>query len=300
MSTVKAVIINADDFGLSASVNRGIIEAHRGGVVTSATLLANMPGFEEAVRLSSENPGLGVGVHLNVVRGRPVSPPESVPTLVSASGDFLGAAWALAARVVRGAVAAADLEREFSAQIRRVMDAGVAPTHVDSEKHAHAVPPVFRAAVKSARVAGIQAIRFPAESPELVRRLPRVSQPMLGRVKSRIIRTLTHRNRDELGSAGLSTTDHFFGIAAQAELNSDALCALADALPPGVCEVTCHPGYVDQDLLAISERVGGYWINRVREKELAALTSPEVRDSFARNHVTLLNFKGLLAMRDVG
>ncbi len=290
---MKALIVNADDFGLSASVNRGIIECHTNGIVTSATILTNMPGFEHAVRRAGECPNLGVGVHLNVLRGTPLSDPKAISSLVDRSGKFLGSAWSLVRRLARGGVSGAHLRLEFDAQLDRAIGAGIDVSHVDSEQHLHAVPTIFRAAARSARQKGVLGIRLPSETPRLLASLPRDARSLAGRLKSSLIRTLALSNRGELARSGLLTTEHFFGIGAQERLDAGTLKSLARVLPLGTCEVTCHPGYVDDELLAISGQVGGYWVNRVRESELAALTDRSVQQEFRENEVALINFRHL-------
>lgn len=266
--------------------------------MTSATLLANMPGFDDAVRLASECPRLGVGVHLNVLRGRPVSDAHDIPSLLTGDGAFLGTPWALVRRIARGGLAQAHLCLEFEAQLDRVLNAGIDISHVDSEKHLHTLPNIFRAAVRSAAQKGVRAIRLPTETPALLESLPDGTLTGMGMLKSRMIRALALANRGRLTRSGLATTDHFFGIAAQEHLDAGTLRALARVLPPGTCEVTCHPGYVDDELLAISAQVGGYWINRVRENEIAALTDPAVSREFSENAVTLISFRDLPSKRD--
>ncbi len=128
--TARRLIVNADDFGLSRSVNRGILETHERGVVTSCTLLANGPAFEDGLKLLRETPGLGVGIHLNPLRGRPVSPAESLPRLTR-NGSFhlkLTGLIRLPFRLI-----AEELEREYRAQIEKVLDHGLRPTHLDGE-----------------------------------------------------------------------------------------------------------------------------------------------------------------------
>ena len=120
---MRTLIVNADDFGLSASVNAGIVHAHVAGIVTSTTLLANGAAFVEAVALARRHPTLGVGVHLDLVEGRPLSAPATVGSLVDPDGAFVGSTPALAARAVRGRLAYPELVAEASAQLARVVDA---------------------------------------------------------------------------------------------------------------------------------------------------------------------------------
>jgi chitin disaccharide deacetylase len=124
------LIINADDFGYSKGVNLGIIEAFQNGVVTSATLMANMPGAEHAAALAKENPGLGVGIHLVLTCGKPIC--RDVPSLINDHGEFHRLAdLEKIARID-------EVERELTSQFERFLSFRIQPTHIDSHHHVHA------------------------------------------------------------------------------------------------------------------------------------------------------------------
>lgn len=137
---MKQLIVNADDFGLAPSVNKAIIDCYRRRNVTSATMMVNMPGAEDAARLAKENPGLGVGLHFSLTEGRPLS---RCPSLVDERGRFFERG-KLLRRIAFGAVAAADIEAEFAAQLEKAKALGVKLTHVDSHQHLHMSPWIFR------------------------------------------------------------------------------------------------------------------------------------------------------------
>src|SRR5574337_787269 len=130
LAGMKQLVVNADDFGLTEGINRGILEAHRRGILTSTTLLANGAALESAVALAIESPQLGVGIHLNLTQGRPVSDPYRVPSLVDEGGCFFGGPASLARRILLGKVRPAEVEREFAAQIEKVRGAGLEMTHL--------------------------------------------------------------------------------------------------------------------------------------------------------------------------
>jgi len=144
---VRRLIINADDFGLTSGVNRAIADSHRRGIVTSSTLMANSQAFAEAARMAGENPNLSVGCHVVLVDGPPVSPPEKVPTLLLPNGNtyqlreslisFVTAAW-------RGCLREEEIAAEIAAQIRKMQAAGISVSHVDSHKHTHIFPAIFK------------------------------------------------------------------------------------------------------------------------------------------------------------
>ena len=122
----RRLVINADDFGYSAGVTRGIIEAHAAGSVTSTSMMANGIDWENAVRLARATRTLDVGVHLNLVQGRPLL---RVPSLTDARTGELYPLGALARRALAGRIDAGELEAELRAQIERVRSAGIAVTH---------------------------------------------------------------------------------------------------------------------------------------------------------------------------
>src|SRR5262249_35921917 len=142
---MKRLIVNADDFGLTAGVNRAIIEGHERGLISSATLMVNMPAFEDAARLAREVPSLGVGLHFNITQGRPVAGASRVPSLVDGRGEFWGTSGALLARAATGRLNPGEAALELRAQIERALGAGLRLTHVDSHKHSHALPQICEA-----------------------------------------------------------------------------------------------------------------------------------------------------------
>ncbi len=281
MTAARRLIINADDFGLSAAVNRGILEAHLVGTVTSTSLLANAPGFEDAVRCAREAPGLGIGLHLNLTEGRPVSPPESVASLCDARTGRLHGLAGLVVRVLAGRVPAEQVAAECAAQIERLRRSGVAITHLDGHHHAHVLPGVWGPALRAARAAGIAAVRVPLEplrSPAWrpVAALGEAGIALSYRLASRAAPPLRH-------------ADHFRGFALTGRRDFlPRLVDILDSLEPGVTELMVHPGYWDA-------RVGGWGgpLTRERERELAALTSDAVRSRLHGADISLMHCGGL-------
>ena len=279
---MRSVIINADDFGLSSGVNRGILSAFRDGVLTSTTMLANLAGFDDAVAIARANPDLPVGIHLSLVWGRPVSDPARIPTLVDRQGRLHRSAGLLGVRTMLGRVSVEQMQIEFASQIRKVLDAGVTPTHLDTHKHIHVLPGVTRALVAVAGEFGIHKVRFPRErSPGSRGR----RCPPSGNVKRAVIALLCRRAGTAL--AGLKTTDHFVGIADSACLDTDALAFILRNLDDGVTEVMCHPGHVDDEMkryVADPAR---------REVELEALKNSGIRDYTDSGTLGLMHFGDL-------
>src|SRR5207247_912405 len=132
---MKGLIVNADDFGFTRGVNRAVVRAFKTGIVTSTTIMANGEAFDDAVELALANPGLGVGCHLAVVGGLPVSPPADVSSLVDNGGVLPTTLTRLMFKLARGSVSTEELTREFRAQLERVAQAGIKLKHVETHKH---------------------------------------------------------------------------------------------------------------------------------------------------------------------
>jgi predicted glycoside hydrolase/deacetylase ChbG (UPF0249 family) len=273
------LIINADDFGYSAGVTRGIIEAHAAGSVTSTSMMANGVDWENAVRLARANRKLDVGIHLNLVQGRPLL---RVPSLTDPrTGEFypLGA---FARRAMLGRIDADELEAETLAQIARVRGAGIAVTHLDSHRHAHAMPGIFPVVARVASEVGIRVVRIPRE--------PLGINPMDVAATSRkiVLRVALAASHALLLAPPLMATDHFRGISLQGGTHfAKRLGRALDTLEPGSTELMVHPGHVDEALAAQDP------YTLPREKELAELTSAGVRERLKRGDIELVSFAAL-------
>lgn len=282
---MKRVIINADDFGLSPSVNEGIILAHRQGILTSATLMANTPGFEQAVALATENPRLGVGLHLNIVRGVPVSRPGDIPSLVTPEGRFPSRASVVMRKLFLGRLKTDEFERELRAQVEKALKAGVRLSHFDSEKNLHTLPAFFKLVLKLGQEYGIKKARFVREY--------RLSRPLGQSVKGAFLSLLGARMKRRLRKAGLVITDRFYGISYSGRMTAAALDRILSRQKDGSAEIMVHPGFVRQDLLDLESTVGSYYINKFREAELEALLDPGLKDTVRRCAIQLINFHEL-------
>lgn len=144
---MRLLIVNADDFGLNASSNAGIIESFRVGSVTSTTLMANAPGLNEAVALAKANPSLSVGLHFNMTWGKPLSTGHRRRTMIAEDGEFLGRS-EVGRRAIMGRLCRDELEQELEAQFQHLRSLGIRVSHIDSHQHVHAFSPVFSAVAK--------------------------------------------------------------------------------------------------------------------------------------------------------
>ncbi len=260
------LILNADDFGLTPGINRAIAELHAAGALTSATLMASGPAFDDAIRIAHAHPVLGIGCHIVLTDGAPLSPPESIPTLLGPDRrtfrpslrDFFLAA-------LLGKIDAADIAREAHAQIERIQQQGIVLTHLDTHKHTHILPQIARPLLAVAERAGIPAIRNPFEPPWSI---ALGKSPILRRLQLRSLRHLQPRflALSQIRSGSVVTTNGTLGISATGQLNSTTLHAILNAMPDGLWELVCHPGYNDRDLDAITTR-----LRSTREVERSAL-----------------------------
>jgi len=288
-SAVRRLIVNADDFGLTPGVNRAIIEAHSGGIVSSATLMANATAFDDAVQLAKATPNLGVGCHIVLVDGTPLSDSRRVPTLIGGTdSQFEKSIGAFAFRTVRGKIKPDEIQTEAVAQIQKVQAAGVAISHIDTHKHTHIFPRILVPLLKAAKACGVKAIRNPfgrvafselATRPKLWKRY---GQLML-------LNPFARQFLQSVQSEGILTPDGCLGVAATGVLDEALFQSIVENLPEGTWEFVTHPGYNDSDLDRVATR-----LRQSRERELRLLTSPGVREDLARQGIELISYRDLL------
>jgi chitin disaccharide deacetylase len=285
---VRRLIINADDFGLTAGVNRAIAEANRSGVLTSATIMANARAFEEAVSVAKQQPGLATGCHVVLIDGDPVSP--GLPSLTNGSPRFRTSLKEFALAAVRRRISAEEVQREAEAQVRKVQSRGLRVTHLDSHKHTHIFPHVLRPVLRAARACGVRAVRNPFEPLRCWPRGMAAGTPGLWLRSAGVLcfQMFASEFRRAIQEEGMVSTDGTVGIAATGKLDQKMLLRLIDALPEGTWELVCHPGYSDPDLKAAGTR-----LTASREIEFSALTSAETKAALARQRIELISYAEL-------
>lgn len=287
---MRNLIVNADDLGWTEGVNRGIAEAHRNGIVTSASLLANGAAFEAGVELARTMPALGVGVHLNLSDGEPVAPRELVTSLLNERGELEGRPESLLLRLARRSVLLEEAEREWDAQIQKVRDFEIQPTHLDGHRHVQMLPGLFEIALRLAKRHGIAAVRISHEESSLRVALStgakqKGSVVMRQGVQARGLKLLAPDAREQAERAGIATADYFCGIAQTGELTREGILRLLEILPEGTTELMCHPGYVDADLAKSGTR-----LQASRQTELEILTDTGVRNLVASQGIRLIDY----------
>jgi predicted glycoside hydrolase/deacetylase ChbG (UPF0249 family) len=251
---VGRLILNADDFGLTAGVNRAIMELHRAGTLTSTTLMARAAATAEAVRSARATPTLGVGCHVVLVDGDPMLPARKIPTLVDErTGRFQPTLGLFLKRLLAGRIRPSEIEAEACAQIAFLQGEGITLTHIDTHKHTHMFPAVLKPVLRAAGSLGIRAIRNPFEPAWSVRGTP--GTPWIRRSQVILLRQLLPAFLRHVGAAGLLTTDGSIGVLATGTLDSTAISSLLGSIPPGTWEMVTHPGYNDAALAQARTRL---------------------------------------------
>jgi len=272
---MKRLIVNADDFNTDGERSQGILTAIRQGIVTSASVLTNLEGTEER-RIALEDlaaSGAGMGVHLNLTKGRPLC--AHTTSLTMQGGCFFSkpAAWR---RALARAYDPREAEQEFAAQIQALFAAGFTPDHIDGNNHLHVFPGLAGVAAAAAGSFGIRRIRLPLEP--LFWSLRRPGRSV---IKKCFISLLSLRAEKIFRRAGLCFPERCAGLHAPDPAEEKSLVDFLNRLPCGTTELMCHPGYASQ---------ASAYSTVDREKELAVLTSAAARASVADNRISLISF----------
>jgi hopanoid biosynthesis associated protein HpnK len=260
---MRRLIVTADDFGAAVEVNEAVEAAHRTGILTAASLMVSGPAAGDAVARAIRNPGLRVGLHLVLVEGHPVLPPDSVSRLVSADGSFRCDMAAMGALFAASPAARRQLAAEIAAQFEAFRATGLALDHCNAHKHFHLHPLIGSLIASIGRSYGLRAARVPLEPAAILRKI----EPRTPRMPALALHPWALLLRRRFRAAGILTCDRVFGLQWSGGMTRERLCGLIAHLPPGLSEMYLHPATAPYPSCA-----PGY---RYRE-ELEALTSPEV------------------------
>jgi len=252
------LIVNADDFGISAAANRAIERAHREGILTSASLMVAGDAAEEAVRIARANPSLGVGLHLVLVCGRAVLPGGRIPGLVDARGRFTDNPVLAGLRYFFLPGLQAQVRDEVLAQFERFRATGLPLDHVNGHLNFHLHPGVFRVLLEEASGLGVRSVRLTRDP--LLQNLRLASGEYLYRVShAAVFGALSRRCRPLLARHGLRHAEATYGLLQNSRVTEDYLLRMLPELQPGTWELYCH---ADEG---------------AHRHELEALLSPRVR-----------------------
>ena len=271
---LRRLIVNADDFGRSASINQAVRRAHREGILTSASLMVNEPGFEEALALARENPQLGVGLHLTLLCGRSALPPASIPGLVDARQEFTRNPASAGFRYFFQRRLREQLRQEIHAQFEKFRATQLPLDHVNGHLHLHLHPTVFRILMDDAAPLGLERLRLTFDPFRLNLRL--ASGRLLYRgLHAVIFHWLVARARPVMRQRGLRHTQAVFGLLQNARVDEGYVTRLLANLPPGDSELYSHPS-LDEF-----------------KNEFDALISPRVREQVKKLGIELIRYQDL-------
>ncbi|HET7625396.1 MAG TPA: hopanoid biosynthesis-associated protein HpnK [Verrucomicrobiae bacterium] len=270
----RRLVVNADDFGRSHSINEAILQAHREGILTTTSLMMNEEACDEAVALAKQNPKLGVGLHLTLLVGRSALPPEKIPGLVNASGEFSNAPAATGFRYFARSELREQLRAEIHEQFKRFKQTGLTMDHVNGHLHMHMHPVVFRILMEDADRLGIRRARLTRDLFWLNARLDRGRWGY--RISHALIYTLLSRNaRRVFRERGIKHTSHVFGLLQDSHVDESFVLKLLPRLPPGDSELYSHPSL------------------DTFKHELDALISPRVKEKINVSGIKLIRYQDL-------
>ena len=240
MSSLRRLIVNADDFGRTHSINEAVVRAHREGILTTASLMVNEPGFDEAVALAKENPQLGVGLHLTLLCGHAALKPERIPGLANTRGEFSNGPVGVGLRYFVRRELREPLRAEIHAQFEKFRATGLPLDHVNGHLHYHLHPAVFRILMDDARALCIRHVRLTRDCFWLNARL--AHGRWLYRISHAVILGwLARRARRQLTTLDIRHTQRVFGLLQDSHVGEEFIMKLLPQLPAGDSELYSHP-----------------------------------------------------------
>ncbi len=281
----KLLIINADDFGLTNSINSGIIKAFKEGIVTSASLMVTGPAFNNARELIRTSPDLDIGLHLTLTNEKPILKPEYIKSLVDKNGDFLPL-FNFMLKYFMGRINKGELELEIRSQFEKAINSGIKITHVDSHNHIHILGCISGIVIKLCKEFNIKYIRLSDEKIGLEYILFEFSLKRF--LLLCIIKTLAINARSEIKKAGLKSTQFFFGFLNSGNLKIGNIKKIISSLKDGLSEFMVHPGKLNNELAA---RYGNWNYNWEGELDLLTQQAPKIL--FEKKSIIKSNFKNL-------
>lgn len=279
---LKRLIVNADDFGISAEVNAGVVRAHREGILGSASLMVAEPAARAAAELARHNPALDVGLHAVVCQGRSVLDSRHLDGAVDASGRFIENPVIAGMRYFFDRSMRAKMTAELRAQVERHLEMVGYLNHIDGHLNLHVHPILADILIDLAVEYKVPCIRLPRESVMTTLRLNRERVPSK-LFEWAIFRTLSRRTHRMMAERGLRSTDALFGLHQSGHLDEDYVVGVIDRLRDGTTELYFHPA---ADIGDVPPKPGP-------QLEVEILTSPRVRAAIDRNGIELTTFADL-------
>jgi hopanoid biosynthesis associated protein HpnK len=271
---VRRLIVNADDFGLSRAMNEAVIRAHRDGILTSASLMVNEAGLTEAVKLAKENPKLGIGLHLTLLQGHSALPPEKIPGLVNARGEFSDSPFGVGVSYFFKSGLREQLRAEIHAQFQKFHATGLPLDHVNGHLHLHLHPVIFGILMEDSEKLGIRHLRLTRDCLSRSRRMS--SGHWFYRLShAAIFDTLSSRARKPLAAKKIRHAQITFGLLQNARVDEEYILKLLPELPPGDSELYSHPS-----------------LDKFKH-EFDALVSPRVKELVNTLGIQLIRYQNL-------
>jgi hopanoid biosynthesis associated protein HpnK len=268
------LIVNGDDFGYSSAVNRGIIQAHREGVLTSASLMVNEAAAAEAVELAKVNPTLAVGLHLVLVLGRAALPHHELPHITDSLGRFTSSSFRAGVQYYFSAAARRELRREMRAQFERFVATGLDFSHVDGHTHLHQHPVVFEELIRLCEEFQVRRVRVVKGELRLSLALDPRHLP-IKLLWGTVFNLLGRWCERKLEGRGFVRPQSVYGLLQSGDLNETVLLNLLGRMKAASAEIYAHPQAPDADEPAQGVNPGG-------ARELEAMLSPRVRQAIEK------------------
>lgn len=272
--SLRRLIVNADDFGRSASINAAVVRAHREGILTSASLMVNEPACAEAVALAREHPKLGVGLHLTLVCGKSALPPDKIPGLVNRNGEFSDRPVAVGMRYFFDADLEAQLRAEIREQFEKFRRTGLSLDHVNGHLHLHLHPAIFRILMEDAALLGIRHLRLAREPFWMDVPLARGNR-LHRSMQAAVFSSLSWHAQTALRRSNIRHTQRVFGLLQSGRVSEPYLLNLLAVLPPGDSELYSHPS-LDES-----------------RHEFEALISPQVKQQVKELGIQMIRYQDL-------
>ena len=281
----RQLIITADDFGLSSGVNKAVEKAWQDGLLTCASIMPGADAFDEAVKIAKRNPGLQVGLHLTLVQGKAVLPPEQIPGLVDRAGNFSNNPVSSGMRYFFDKGLYKQIKLEIEAQILKVREAGIQLSHIDGHLNIHLHPTVFTFLTNLMPQYGISSFRLSRE--RLSHNLRFDKKRILGKMVERgIFGSLAANSRRHLNRLAIGYAAEVKGVLNSGRMTEEYILNILDDLKDGVTEIYFHPGILPD--AEITRRMPNYR----HMEELEAITSPRVRQKLKELQITVQNYRG--------
>jgi chitin disaccharide deacetylase len=281
---LKKLIISGDDFGLHSSINEAIEKGFQEGVLTSASILVNGKKFDEAVRISKRNPKLGIGLHFNIIEGLSIAGEKNVSSIVDEKGLFFDSHNTLAKKIIIGKAKLEEIELELDAQINYCNKSGLSITHIDSHRHLHMLPEVYKLVVKVSNKYGINKFRY--LNPPLVDISVSINFKIILSIFFKIIKNRFTKN--------VITPDYFLGFFNSGNLKYNYIHDVLKKIKSGIIEIGFHPGLDNEILTNTFSTWNNYYDYSFDwEGDFNTIINPKFKEYVEENDIKLESYESL-------